>query len=431
MKITFWGATHEVTGSKTFIELPEGLVMIDCGLVQGDEKTEEKNLKPLPFNPKEVKAVIVTHAHLDHSGYLPRLIKKGFNGPIYCTPASSKLIRIILLDSAGLMEDEFYTTQDVQKTLSLIKTIEWNESTSICGANFKFVSAGHILGASSVIIESQGKKIMFSGDLGRTNDPIIPPPEKCPTVDMVVMESTYGNRNRTGDMEKELHTFLVDISKNSRVGIIASFAVARAQMLLTLIYEFHERHPEYKFRVVMDSPMMKEASKVYKQYAHLTLKKDSLFSAISEGEVIEHIKEWKSLQKKDGPLLIITSSGMLSGGRIKRHLQNWQDDSDAILFLPGYQAEGTPGRAFIEGQRQIKMDDGNDINWHGQVLSSDAFSSHADQSELMDWIDNVPQKVPIYLVHGDDTAKEVFKRTLLATGRESVIIPLDGDTVTL
>lgn len=148
MKITFWGATHEVTGSKTFIELPEGLVMIDCGLVQGDEKTEEKNLRPLPFPPKEIKAVIVTHAHLDHSGYLPRLIKKGFSAPIYCTPASAKLIRIILLDSAGLMEEEFYSTQDVQQTLSLIKTIEWNESFYLCGATLKFVSAGHILGAS-------------------------------------------------------------------------------------------------------------------------------------------------------------------------------------------------------------------------------------------------------------------------------------------
>lgn len=431
MKIIFWGATREVTGSKTFIELPKGLIMIDCGLVQGDEKTEKKNQKPLPFPPKEIKAVLVTHAHLDHSGYLPRLIKQGFSGPIYCTPATAKLMRIILTDSASVMEEKFYTLQDVQQTLSLIKTIEWNETTSIQGGYFKFISAGHILGASSVIIESEGKKVMFSGDLGRRNDPIIPPPEKCSSVDMVVMESTYGDRNRSGDMEKELHSFLIDIYRNSRVGIIASFAVARAQMLLTLIYEFHQRHPEYKCRVVMDSPMMIEASKVYMQFAHLTLKKGSLFSAISEGEIIEHIKEWNSLQKKDGPLLIISSSGMLSGGRVMRHLQNWQGDSEAILFLPGYQAIGTPGRAFLEGQRKIKIDDGNDIHWLGKVLSSDAFSSHADQSELMDWIRDVPMFVPLFLLHGDDKVKMVFKNTLLASGRGCVNIPHDGETFEL
>jgi metallo-beta-lactamase family protein len=170
---------------------------------------------------------------------------------------------------------------------------------------------------------------------------------------MVVMDSTYGGKNRQGDYRKELHTFLTTISRESRVGIIASFAVARAQMLMTLIFEFYQRHPEYKVRVVLDSPMMKEASKIYKQYAFLTLHKDALYSAMESFEVLEHQSEWESLRKKSGPLIILSSSGMLTGGRIKRHLQNWQDDSKAILFLPGYQGEGTPGRAFVEGERML------------------------------------------------------------------------------
>jgi metallo-beta-lactamase family protein len=429
MKITFWGATEGVTGSKTYVEMPEGHLMIDCGMIQGEANADELNRQALPFQISDVKAIIITHAHLDHSGFLPRMVKKGFKGNIYCTPPTSKLIRVILLDSAGLVGEDFYDEHDVHQTLSLIRKIEWHETTELLGGSFQFQTAGHILGASSVIIKSNGKKVVFSGDLGRSEDPLIPPPLPCPEADLIVMESTYGGKIRQGDIQKELHSFLVTISRESRIGIIASFAVARAQMLMTLIYEFYQRHPEEKVRVVTDSPMMKEASQIYKQYAHLTYKKDSLFSAINEFEVIEHQREWLSLKKKSGPLIIISSSGMLTGGRIRRHLENWQDDSRAILFLSGYQAEGTPGRAFLEGQRKIHINDEDTLHWSGEVWNSDAFSSHADQAELLEWLKLRSKTSPIYLVHGEESSKIAFKAKLNELGFEKVVIPIIGSAV--
>lgn len=429
MKITFWGATDHVTGSKTFIELPDGIVMVDCGLVQGPDNAEELNLKSQPFSSKDINAVIVTHAHLDHSGFLPRIVKKGFTGKIFCTPATAKLLKVILLDSSHLVEEDFYSEQDVMVTLSMITTVDWNKKTDLLGAQFEFQPAGHILGASSVIIKSEAKKIVISGDLGREDDPLILPPLPCQDADVVIMESTYGGKNRQGDYRKELHTFLVAISRESRVGIIASFAVARAQMLMTLIFDFYQRHPEYKVRVVLDSPMMKEACKIYKQYASLTHHKDMLYRAMESFEVLEHQSEWESLRKKSGPLIILSSSGMLTGGRIKRHLQNWQDDSKAILFLPGYQGEGTPGRAFLEGVRTMNAGEDEVIQWTGEVWGSDAFSSHADQSELLHWVNNVHSSSSIYLIHGEEKSKTDLKKKLIEKGYQSVKIPVQGEIV--
>ena len=412
MKLLFWGATDDVTGSMTFLKLPEGDVLIDCGLAQGTSETEKINDIPLPVNPKMLKAVFITHAHLDHSGYLPRLVRKGFNGPIYCTPPTAKLMRIILLDSANLNEDDFYNKQDVEKTLHMVKTYEWDEHFDFAGASARFVPAGHILGASSLLIKAQGKSIVFSGDLGRTDDPLLPPLSPGPSADIVVMESTYGSKVRSADMKKDLHSFLATIARDSRIGIIASFAVARAQTLLTLIHEFHENHPEYKVRVVMDSPMMKEANKVYQQYSRLTTKAESLFAALDEIDAIEYQKEWQSLKNKSGPLVILSSSGMLTGGRISRHLANWCDEEKAILFLPGYQGKGTPGRAFTEGRRELKGPDGRMVVWTGEVWTSEAFSSHADQKDLIEWVSHNNQNSKVFLLHGELEAKKSLKQKL-------------------
>lgn len=429
MKIQFWGATDDVTGSMTFLKLSSVTLLIDCGLAQGTEEVEKINSLPLPVSPQEITAVIITHAHLDHSGYLPRLAKKGFKGNIYCTPATAKLMRIILLDSAKLNKDDFYDEEDVQATLRLVKTHEWNERFEVAEATISFRPAGHILGASSVVVQAEGKHIAFSGDLGRSDDPILPAPSSCPPADVVIMESTYGGKNRSGNLEKELHSFLMTVGRESRVGIVASFAVARAQTLLTLIHEFYERHPEEKVRVVIDSPMMKEANKVYSQYAHLTLHQEGLFEALDEVDAIEFQKEWESLRKKSGPLIIVSSSGMLTGGRIARHLQNWCDDEKAILFLPGYQGKSTPGRAMIEGSRSLLNRQGEAFVWKGEVWSSDAFSSHAEQAELIDWVSEHNSNAEIYLLHGETTSKEALKKKLQAAKIEQVYIPSRGETV--
>lgn len=428
MEIIFWGATDDVTGSLTFLKLPEGLIAVDCGMFQGTLETMKLNDLSLPFPPSELKAVILTHAHLDHSGMLPALVKKGFKGPIYCTKATAYLAKIILMDSASLENQDLYSEEDAMKAINRIQHLEWNETINILGASIKLLPAGHILGASSVKIHAENKTIVFSGDLGRDNDPLIPAPEPCPEADVVIMESTYGNRVRNGNIEKELHSFLMTVSRESRVGIIASFAVARGQLLITLINEFFSRHPEEKVRVVMDGPMMSDANKIYERFSDLTKMPQAVEQSLENIEQLDFQGQWESFKKKGGPLIIISSSGMLTGGRIGRHLANWQDDPKAILFLPGYQAEGTPGRAFLEGERTMKGPDEEIIRWSGEVLSSDAFSSHADQNELISWTKNLKEGAKVFLIHGDEAAKNALGAKLTEK-KLKVKIPFRSEAV--
>ncbi len=426
MRIRFWGATDDVTGSMTFLVLESGNVMIDCGLAQGLPQTEKINAIPLPVLPSSITDVIITHAHLDHSGYLPHLVKKGFRGKIHCTPATAQLMRIILMDSAKLNEDGFYAEEDVLLTLSQVKTHDWEHKFDVHGLEVKFFPAAHILGASSVLLTCEGKRIIFSGDLGRHDDPILPPLTGAPQADIIVMESTYGGKSRKGNLEQDLAQFLTTVARESRVGIIASFAVARAQMLLTLIHQFHLRHPEEKVRLVMDSPMMKEANKIYQRFSHLTKIPVEVFESLEDIDAIDFQKEWNSLKKKTGPLIILSSSGMVTGGRIGRHLENWHEDKKAILYLPGYQGAGTPGRSLIEGKRSLIGPQGNRFEWQGEVWSSEAFSSHADQNELRDWLGSENKQAQVFLIHGEEASKEAFKGKLEGEQFSKVVIPKRG-----
>lgn len=425
MKIKFWGATEGVTGSATYLELPEGIIQIDAGLYQGTSQVEKANLFPTPIPPEKISDILITHAHLDHTGFLPRLVKLGFRGRIHCTPATAKLMWIILQDSAKLSEEDFYTQDDVTRTLKLVVSHEFNDHFPVLSASVSFQPAGHILGAASVLVKHEGKKIIFSGDLGRDNDPILLPHPSAPIADVIVMESTYGGKPRVGDLRKELHTFLMGVSRGSRVGIIASFAVARGQLLLELMHEFFERHPEDAVRVIMDSPMMKEANEVYSMYAESTQYPNELKSTLKRVESIDFAREWSSLKRKTGPLIILSSSGMVSGGRILRHLYNWHEDKTAMLFLPGYQGEGTAGRALSEGKRQLSFE-GRTFTWAGEILTSDAFSSHADQNELINWVTRDNEKARLFLIHGESEGKMLLRNKLLSVGHSSVTIPEKG-----
>lgn len=417
MEIKFLGAIEGVTGSMTLVTVSEGKLLIDCGMFQGEEENIKKNTSPLSFNSKDIDAIILTHAHLDHSGFIPRLIKEGFKGNIYATKPTMKLAQVIMLDSAKLIGHEnnplhsMYDLEDAVKASSFFRVKKYNESFEVLGLQVEFISAGHILGAASVVIRGE-KTIVFSGDLGRFDDPIIKEPAFCPEADMVVMESTYGGKNRLGTMEKELEHFLKLVKKDSKVAIVASFAVARAQLLITMISEYFNKYPEEKIRVVIDSPMMVGANKVFREFADSTRIPQVLNRALSEIEIIDNEREWVSLQKKDGPLVIITSSGMVSGGRIWRYLENWQRDSNAILFLPGFQGAGTAGRLLAEGKRIIFSEEGIKVHWHGEVMTSDAFSSHADQDELVYWLKDLKKDAAIYLNHGEEKSKMMLMKLL-------------------
>lgn len=423
MKLNFIGATHDVTGSMTLLETDLGKFLIDSGLYQGPLETAQKNLKTLPFDPKDINAIFLTHAHLDHSGFIPRLIKLGFRGNIFCTPPTMKLAKLIMNDSAHILEESdnhslknFYSIKDAEIANSLFIKISINKMFEFMELKITYLPAGHILGAASIHINDGRKNIIFSGDLGRSDDPFLFAPSPCPPVDLVVMESTYGDRVRTGDLNEELIAFLKKIKSESRVGLIASFSVARAQMLITLIQRYFEKHPNEKFRFVIDGPMMDGANKIYREYNAETKFPEELLKALGEVEVIKHTREWESLKKKQGPLLVISSSGMVTGGRIWRYLENWQHDPTAILFLPGYQGEGTPGKDLSEGKRMLKQDDETFFTWSGEVLSSQSFSSHADQGELISWLKDIPKETIIYLNHGEDQSKVTLKNKLIELG---------------
>ena len=428
MKLQFLGATDDVTGSMTLLHSPEGLLLVDAGLYQGTHDVTIKNIRNLPFDPKELKAIFLTHAHLDHCGFIPRLTKLGFRGVIYCTKPTVKLARIIMTDSAHLLAktpnhplQDFYEMKDVVVATSLFKSVERNKSFSAFGMTITFQLAGHILGAASIKMVGE-KTYVFSGDLGRRNDPLLPPPVICPPCDILIMESTYGGKNREDEILSELEKFLTTIKRESAVGIIASFAVARSQMLITLIFKYYQENPEEKIRVVIDGPMMIEANHVYTEFAADTLCPLELKDALLNVEMIEHEREWNSLKKKEGPLIVITSSGMVSGGRIWRYLENWQLDSNAYLFLPGFQGIGTAGRDLSDGIRDIKDEEGKLIHWSGHVIKTDAFSSHAEQNDLLNWISLIDKKTEIYLNHGETKSKELLKEKLLELGFSNVTI---------
>lgn len=430
MKIKFLGAIEDVTGSMTLVENNNQKFLIDSGMYQGLPHIVKRNIRPLVFDPHEIKAIILTHGHLDHSGYIPRLVKLGFRGDIFCTRETMKLARIVMTDSARILEDNehhplhaFYGPEDILTATSFFKVKSLHEEFEVAGLKLHFQSAGHILGAASVVVKHNEKTIVFSGDLGRANDPLMPAAENCPPADVVMMESTYGGAVRKGDIQQELIHFLKKIKNESRVGIIASFAVARSQLLITLISEYYKAHPEDKVRFVIDGPMMLEANKVYVEYAHETKMPEELKQALRFVETLQHPREWESLQKKGGPLIILSSSGMVAGGRIWRHLENWQDDDTAVIFLPGYQSEGTPGRALSMGRREIQDEEGKKIKWRGEVMTSSAFSSHADQNELLAWVKNVPKESMIYLNHGEIESKELFREKLTELGWKHVKVP--------
>lgn len=428
MKIEFLGAISDVTGSMTLVSDSQRKILIDCGLYQGPEGVVEKNRRNLGFEAKDIDAIILSHAHLDHSGFIPRLVKLGFRGPIFCTEPTKKLALLIMNDSAQIFKKNefnilhsFYETTHVAIAAGLFKTKKYHEHFDVCGVDIEFIPAGHILGAASIVMTGE-KKIVFSGDLGRTDDIMLNPPEKCPEADIIVMESTYGGTVRKSILEDDLKKFLEHVKKESKVGIIASFAVARAQLLMTLIYKYFQDHPEEKVRVVVDGPMMTSATGIYMKFSDQTKVSDDLKSAVENIEVIDQIREWNSLKKKNGPLIVITSSGMVTGGRIWRYLENWQTDTNACLFLPGYQGQGTAGRALKEGTKTVHDEEGNVIEWSGEVITSDAFSSHADQRDLLAWLENVKKDVTIYLNHGEPEAKVALQKKLMEVGYSDVQI---------
>lgn len=436
MKVTFIGAIEGVTGSKSLLEINEELILIDAGLYQEEENIKKLNLEELPFKPKELSAIIITHAHLDHTGFLPFIYKEGFRGPIYLTEPTAKLTNIILNDSAELMQKQdlpLYSKEDAHNVVSLFRPHAFEEVVKINNCTIVFHKASHILGASFVELNDGVSTIVFSGDLGRYDDPLLGPPELISRADYLVVESTYGNRIRVNkNMESELEQILIKIHSNKQILIIPCFALHRAQFLAYLIKKIFTKNPRIKMPFYLNSPMMEEVTYAYKKFINFFIPTEIDLSDVW-GKIyfLKHNWDIDNINKAAGPQIILASSGMLTGGRIWTHLSALSRNRDAVIFLPGFQAPGTPGYQLIHGAKKISSPEGDEIEIRAEVLTSEAFSSHADQDDLVNWIKTCKTPIKkIFIIHGEEKSKIGLKERL-TTEKYLGIIPKKGESFEL
>ncbi|WP_127718135.1 MBL fold metallo-hydrolase [Halobacteriovorax sp. HLS] len=427
MKISFLGATKTVTGSKYLIEAKSKKFLVDCGLYQGQKEEQLLNRESLGFMAKDLDAIFLTHGHLDHCGMIPKLVKEGFQGKIFATAATIEIAKIILIDSAKIQESDaskytseknplstpLYDAQDVQKSFELFSPVEFDHIFSCHGLEVTFRRAGHILGASCVYIK-EDKTVLFSGDLGRLNDPLMPAPSEIHHCDLIVMESTYGNRiHSKKDPVIELEKILERVVKDSKVLLVPSFAVARAQLFIHYLSEIFSRREDLKIPAFVNSPMTNLVTEVYRNYSEQTnLTKESFSDSMSGVRFLEFSKEYSKLNKRKGPLIIIAASGMVSGGRVLEHLDHFGKYDNNIVLLIGYQGEGTIGHDLQHDKNEISLL-GHKMTVKAQVNFLENLSAHADQSELLEWLStNKNPEAKVVLVHGDEQAQLELKSVI-------------------
>lgn len=460
--LTFHGAAGTVTGSAFRLETPHGEILIDCGMFQGTKTVKELNYRPFPFNAARIKAVLLTHAHIDHSGLLPKLVKDGFRGRIHTTEGTADLLAFMLPDSAHIQEVEverlnhrnrqrgrgaiqpMYSGEDAQHTLTRLKPHDfdaWDEV--IPGVRARFWRAGHILGSASIEVEvrngDQSSRILFSGDLGPGDKAFHQGAEGPELPDWIVMETTYGNRDRIDYDEDERRATLCRAVRDGLSGggtlLIPAFAVERTQELL---YDLHRLMQEKLLPhtpIFLDSPLARNVTEVFRRHLH-DLKKlkggEDPFSS-PDLHIVETVEGSKRLNQLTGGAIIVSASGMCDAGRIRNHLKNhlWRPDSTVLLV--GYQAPGTLGAMLKNGVQRVRIH-GEEIQVRAAIQSIDVYSGHADQSNLLDWLDaRKGVKRGLYLVHGEDEARAAMRDLLVERGwaPESIALPDLDETVSL
>ena len=429
MQLTFYGATATVTGSKTLVEVGGLRLLVDCGLFQGFKTLRERNWAPLPFDPATIDAVLLTHAHSDHSGALPLLYKHGYRGPVWCTGSTGDLCEILLQDTAHLQEEEaryrnrhgatrhnparpLYTVRDAQATLSHVRRVAPDGVVSLGkGVKARFTPAGHILGASSVAIECKGKAVLFSGDLGRTDDLVMPPPATGQKADWVVIESTYGDRLHPAvDPIDQLGDVVRRTAARGGVVVIPAFAVGRTQSLLYALYRLREAGAIPRLPVILDSPMAISATNLYERHADgHKLTHDDCEGIRQMTRFVKDIKESQALMRQRYPMVIIAGSGMVTGGRVLHHIAHYGPHNRNTIVLSGFQAGGTRGASLAAGASSVKIF-GEYVPIRAEVVQIEGLSAHADQSGLLEWIQGLaepPRKV--FVIHGEPTAADTLR----------------------
>jgi metallo-beta-lactamase family protein len=440
--LSFWGAAGTVTGSKYLIEGDHARVLIDCGLFQGLKVIRERNWQELPFNAAAVDAVILTHAHIDHTGYLPRFVRQGFRGPVYCSRGTADLLKILLPDSARLQEEEadyrnrhkitkhlpalpLYTEKDAREALKLLQVVKntGQPFQVVKGIQAEFRMAGHILGSSHVLVQidgagadRQGRTVLFSGDLGKYDQPIIRDPVAPPECDYLLVESTYGNRlHDTEEPKDALERIIKDAAAHNSAILIPAFAVGRAQEIVYLIRELEDEKRIPILPVSVDSPM---ASAATQAYARPTDEHDEEYEAalkITPTPLRTHSmiasstrEESKRLNAAEGARVIISASGMMNGGRVLHHALRLLPDENATLVFVGYQAAGTTGRRVADGEKEVKVL-GQWIPVRCKIEKIGGFSAHADWKEVVRWLEGMPAPPRrVFVTHGEPDAAQAM-----------------------
>ena len=449
VSITFLGGTGTVTGSKYLVQSGDQRLLIDCGLFQGFKPLRLRNWSPLPVTPTDVDAVVLTHAHLDHSGYIPLLYRQGFRGRIHATAATVDLCAILLPDSGHIQEEDaaflnrnsytqhepalpLYGKHDALLSMQLFKSEKIGHTFSpMPGWKVTLSSAGHILGAASALVELAGRRILFSGDLGRPDDLLMNPPDAPPAADTVLIESTYGNREHPHDnLLAELAPALRQVAARGGVAVVPVFAVGRAQAVLHAIAQMKEQGDiPHALPVFLDSPMAVHTTGLFKRHpdAH-RLNAHDLQSLKHVATMVESVEESKALSKRHGPMVILAASGMATGGRVLHHLAHYLPDHRNMVILTGYQAPGTRGARLAAGETLLRMH-GQDVAVHAEIVQLQSSSAHADASQLVAWLGRMTQKPDqVYVVHGEADASDALRQRIERNLGWRALVPEHGST---
>ena len=430
LSLTFLGAAGTVTGSRTLLQASGRQILVDCGLFQGLKNLRERNWAPFPIDVKAIDAVLLTHAHLDHSGYLPRLARLGYMGPVFASPATVDLARILLLDSAGIQEADaaflnrhglsshkpalpLYSAQDVEKVLRQFRAVEFDEWIEPCeGARARWRPAGHILGASIIEVEAAGRRVVFSGDLGRYDDPVMKDPVRIEQADYLVLESTYGDRlHADDDPLEQLDAIIARTIRRGGTVVIPAFAVGRVQLLLWYLYRLRGsgRIPA-GLPMYVDSPMSTSATELYQRNSrYLRHGYSDMQGAFQMPRYVRDVQESKSLDISPMPKIIISASGMATGGRVLHHLKRYAPDPRSTILFAGYQAEGTRGATMVSGRGKVKIH-GEYVPVRAEVHNLSSLSAHADSDEILRWLRGFecgPHRC--FLNHGEGSASDALR----------------------
>lgn len=449
MRLTFLGAAGTVTGSRYLLETASRRILIDCGLFQGLKRLRERNWQPMPVDARSLDAVVLTHAHLDHTGYLPVLVRSGFRGPICCTAATRELLGILLVDSARLQEEEahfanrhrlskynpalpLYTEADAGAALQLLAPMNWLAPRELApGVQARLSPAGHLLGAASAHIESSEGSVLFSGDLGRPDDIMMRAPVRPPASDWLVIESTYGDRIHAPiAAEEELAAAVNPVLARGGVVVVPSFAVGRAQLLLHLIARLKARRAIPDVPTFLNSPMASDVTNIY--HAHREehrLTEQECTTMCTAARFVNSVEESKALNGRRGPMIIIAASGMATGGRVLHHLKAFAPDERNLILFTGYQAAGTRGAAMTSGADVIKIH-GEWVPVRAGVALLHGMSAHADAAQLVAWAAGGP-RVPerVFVTHGEPGAADALRQRLRRELPSAVDVAEQGETV--